>query len=401
MMNYRFEDNVLTLELTGRIDTANALPVDEEIANILAGLGAKPNALVMDCTDLAYISSTGLRVVLKYKKMFADMKVVNVSNDVYSVFEMTGFARIMTVQKAMRKVDLTQCHMLAKGGNGAVYRISAEEIIKVQHLAETEQMMVDEIRRSKAAFVLGVPTAISYDVVDCGNGRHGAVYEALNSDTLGRYVHAHPEKMQECAIKYAELLKTLHSSDATGSEFVSIKKSYHDYIDGSADKYYTSEEVATLYSLLDMIPDRTTLVHADAHTNNILMGADGELMFIDMADTDMGHPIFDYSGIALAMIVPMNSGRDMTAICGMEKDEIVQFLTIAFTHLLGLTDPEDIKQLIPRLFSLSFVKHALIICHTNQSVNEIRPILLGFLRKCLFGDLEHIKRDIQWFIDRV
>lgn len=400
MINFTFIEGVLTIALVGKIDTANAMAVDGEIGDVISSLVEKPSMVIFDCEKLDYISSTGLRVILKYKKQFADLKVLNVNNDVYNVFEMTGFSRIMSVQKALRKVDLAACSLLAKGGNGAVYRISEEEIIKVQHLADTEQMMRDEIRRSKAAFVLGVPTAISFDIVDCGEGRQGAVYEALNSDTLGRYVHAHPEKMQECAIKYAELLKTLHNSDATDSEFVSIKQSYRSYY-REAEKYYTPEERDMLESLLSMVPDRNTLVHADAHTNNILLGADGELMFIDMADTDLGHPVFDYSGIALAMIVPAGSGRDMVAICGMEKDEIFQFLTIAFTHLLGLTDPEDIKQLIPRLFSVSFLKHSMVIGYNNKSVNEIRPILLGFLRKSLFGNIEQIKKDIQWFVDRV
>lgn len=400
MINSAFTEGVLTLFLEGRIDTANATVVDTEIAETISSQASKPTALVFDCTKLQYISSTGLRVVLKYKKLFADLKVLNVNNDVYSVFEMTGFARIMTVQKALRKVDLSKCKLLAQGGNGAVYRINEEEIIKVQHLADTEQMMRDEIRRAKSAFIFGVPTAISFDIVDCGDGRHGAVYEALNSDTLGRYVHAHPEKLQECAIKYAELLKTLHTTDATDSEFVSIKQSYRAYYQ-EASQYYTAEEMAMLEELLDMIPDRHTLVHADAHTNNILLGADGELMFIDMADTDLGHPIFDYSGIALAMIVPMGGKIDLVAICGMNDQEIIQFITTAFTHLFGLTDPEDIKQIIPRLFSLSFIKHSMIIAHNNKKVNEMRPMLMAFLRKSLFGNFEQIKKDIQWFIDRV
>lgn len=400
MINFTFTEGVLTLALEGRVDTANAAAVDKEIGEVISSLAEKPKTVIFDCEKLDYISSTGLRVILKYKKQFTDLQVLNVNNDVYNVFEMTGFARIMTVQKALRKVNLAACSLLAQGGNGAVYRINQEEIIKVQHLADTEQMMRDEIRRSKAAFVLGVPTAISFDIVECGDGRHGAVYEALNSDTLGRYVHAHPEQMQECAIKYAELLKTLHSTDATGTEFVTIKQNYRSYYK-EAEKYYTPEEMAMLGSLLDMIPDRNTLVHADAHTNNILMGSDGELMFIDMADTDLGHPIFDYSGIALAMITPTMGNRDTVPICGLEKEEIYQFLTLAFTHLLGLTDPEDIKQLIPRLLSLSLLKYSMVIGHNSQSVNELRPMLLAYLRNGLFANIDQIRKQIQWFIDRV
>lgn len=399
MMNHTLTDGVLTLSLTGRIDTANATLVDEEISAVISSLNNSPKALVLDCKDLQYISSTGLRVIIKYKKQYSDLKVINVNNEVYSVFEMTGFVRIMTVQKALRKVDLSKCSLLAKGGNGAVYRINEEEIIKVQHLADTDALMLDEIRRSKSAFVLGVPTAISFDIVDCGDGRRGAVYEALNSDTLGRYVHAHPEKLQECAVKYAELLRTLHSTEAPKGEFTSIKEIYYKSYQESS-KYFTPEEINTLKNLIEMIPNRTTLIHADAHTNNILMGSDGELMFIDMADTDMGHPIFDYSGIGLAMIMPMQGDRCL-GICGLDKTEIPQFLSIAFAHLLGITDPDEVKAVFARLANIAFLKETLVISHNNPGVNELRTILLDVLRKYFFPNIEQVKKDIQWFAERV
>ena len=386
--------------LTGRIDTANAPKVDQMIQETIAQSKEPVGNLILDCSDLEYISSTGLRIVLKYKKLYPGLEVVNVCNDVYSVFEMTGFARIMTVRKALRKVDLCQCTLLAKGGNGAVYRVSEEEIIKVQHLADTEQMMLDEMRRAKAAFVLGVPTAISFDIVDCGEGRRGAIYEALNSDTLGRYIHAHPETIQQMAVKYAELLKTIHTTEADETEFGRVKDTYREGFAAGA-QYFTPEEQKACQEMLDMIPERNTLVHADAHTNNILLGGDGELMFIDMADTALGHPVFDYSGIGLAMICNQSSEERCQGVCGMVPAEVNQFLAVALAYRFGLQDPEEIKAVMGRMFHLSLLKFAMVIGHSSVAVNQMRPILLGLLRERLFPNIEQVKADIQWFLDRL
>lgn len=386
--------------LKGRIDTVNAPMADQQIQAAINQANESVDNLILDCSELDYISSTGLRVVLKYKKIYPNMEVINVNSEVYNVFEMTGFSRIITIKKALRRIDLSQCQLLAQGGNGAVYRVSEEEIIKVQHLADTEQMMLDEMRRAKAAFVLGVPTAISFDVVDCGNGRRGAVYEALNSDTLGRYVQAHPQEIQKMAVKYAELLKTLHSSEADEGEFGRMRDAYNESF-AVAEQYFTPEEMTACRELLDMIPERNTLVHADAHTNNILLGADGELMFIDMADTALGHPIFDYSGIGLAMICSQSRAERCQGICGMLPEQVNQFLAIALGYRFGLQNPEEIKALMGRLFHLALLKYTSVIGHNSKSINEMRPLLLGFLRQRLFPCIDQVKADIQWFIDRL
>lgn len=389
----------LTIALSGRMDTDNAATIDREIETRIATLTSRPSTVIFDCAGLTFISSTGLRVVLKYKKLFGDLRVVNVSTDVYSVFEMTGFTSIMTVERALRKVDLSQCTLLAQGGNGAVYRINDEEIMKVQLLPGTEQMMHDEIRRAKAAFIQGVPTAISFDIVDCGDGRRGAVYEALNSDTLGRYADAHGEQLQECATKYADLMKCLHATEATGSDFGSIKDRYlRQY--ANAGNCYTAEEQAMLRSLVEAIPDRTTLVHGDPHTNNILSGGNGELMFIDMPEMDMGHPVFDYSAIALSMVFTMQTDR-CKAICGIGKEKMLQFITTAFARMLHITDADEMKQLLPRLMGLALLKQSMTVCIDKPSINKVRPLLLDVLRKHLFGNIAQMRENIQWFVDRV
>ena len=85
------------IELVGRLDTTTAPALDKTINNDIEGT----KKLVLDFKSLEYISSAGLRVILgAQKKMqkLGTMKVINVCEEVMEVFEMTGFADILTIE---------------------------------------------------------------------------------------------------------------------------------------------------------------------------------------------------------------------------------------------------------------------------------------------------------------
>ena len=85
------------IELAGRLDTTTAPALDKTITN---DLGETKN-LVLNVKGLEYISSAGLRVLLAAQKKMqkvGTMKVTNVREEVMEVFEMTGFADILTIE---------------------------------------------------------------------------------------------------------------------------------------------------------------------------------------------------------------------------------------------------------------------------------------------------------------
>lgn len=87
----------VTMEISGRLDTTTAPSLEKTINENLDGM----KALVLDLKNLEYISSAGLRVLLSAQKRvqkFGSMKVVNVCELVMEVFEMTGFADILTIE---------------------------------------------------------------------------------------------------------------------------------------------------------------------------------------------------------------------------------------------------------------------------------------------------------------
>ena len=96
-MNYSFKVNndVLVVLLQGRLDTEAAAKFETEFAVI-----SKENphgSLVIDASELEYIASSGLRIMLKLLKTEKYFRLENVCPDVYSVFEMTGFSKIIHI----------------------------------------------------------------------------------------------------------------------------------------------------------------------------------------------------------------------------------------------------------------------------------------------------------------
>lgn len=87
----------IVLEITGRLDTITAPALDKTINENLEGI----KSLILDFKCLEYISSAGLRVLLGAQKKTQKkltMKIKNVCEEVMNVFEMTGFADILTIE---------------------------------------------------------------------------------------------------------------------------------------------------------------------------------------------------------------------------------------------------------------------------------------------------------------
>ena len=85
------------IELVGRLDTTTAPSLDKTIIEDIDGT----KKLVLNLKGLEYISSAGLRVLLgaeKRMKKLGSMKITNVREEVMEVFEMTGFADILTIE---------------------------------------------------------------------------------------------------------------------------------------------------------------------------------------------------------------------------------------------------------------------------------------------------------------
>ncbi len=89
--------NTLTMKLEGRLDTMTSSILEEEVKTLDPSL----KTLILDFASLDYVSSAGLRVILSFQKVMnkqGSMKITNVNETVMEVFEVTGFADILTIE---------------------------------------------------------------------------------------------------------------------------------------------------------------------------------------------------------------------------------------------------------------------------------------------------------------
>ena len=86
-----------TLVVVGRLDTQTAPELEKEIDAVVAGI----EELTFDMKGLEYVSSAGLRVILKAQKIMnaqGSMKLIGVSDSIMEVFDITGFLDILTIE---------------------------------------------------------------------------------------------------------------------------------------------------------------------------------------------------------------------------------------------------------------------------------------------------------------
>ena len=96
-INKTQEDGKITLALDGRLDTATAPNLQEVLIPAIGDV----SEVILDFTDLAYISSAGLRVLLMGEKATksgdSKMTLINVSEEIMEIFDMTGFADMLNI----------------------------------------------------------------------------------------------------------------------------------------------------------------------------------------------------------------------------------------------------------------------------------------------------------------
>ncbi len=91
------KDSELDIQLRGRLDTSTAPQLEEEIKHSINGI----KTFILDLKDLEYMSSAGLRIILSAQKTMnkqGKLIIRNVNDTIMEVFEMTGFADILSIE---------------------------------------------------------------------------------------------------------------------------------------------------------------------------------------------------------------------------------------------------------------------------------------------------------------
>ena len=307
-----------TYFVSGSIGFENAEQFREELRGAFA-----ESDPVLDFSELCYISSSGLRVLLSLKKEVSSVQVLNVNEAVYEVLNETGFTELMTVKKKLREISVDHCELIGKGGTGTTYKIEGDMIIKVYNAGTSLDVVNAERECARSAFVLGVPTAIPFEVVKVGDC-YGTLFEFINAISLGKAFQLYPERYDELIDKYVALIKKIQNIESPDGRFKNIKTILHERLE-SLRSLLGDERVNLLEELNDAMPDSKTLVHGDLHTGNIMLQGD-ELVVIDMADVTTGPKGYDFMCLC----------RDLCMQCQNEANKAFAEQTLSMPVELAL-----------------------------------------------------------------
>lgn len=296
-MRSSYENNVFTVFLSGRVDSTNAEAIGAEIFELRE---KNPDGdIKVDAEELEYISSAGLRTMLKLRKAEPSLEIINVSPEVYEIFDMTGFTEMMTVSKAYRRLSVDGCEVIGQGANGKVYRLDADTIIKVYLNPDCLPDIHRERELARKAFILGIPTAIPYDVVKVGDG-YGSVFELLNAKSFAKLIANEPENYDKYVKLYVDLLKKIHSTTVKRGDMPNQKEVALNWAKFLED-YLPEDQFKKLYSLVEAVPENDHMLHGDYHLKNVMM-QNGEVLLIDMDTLCVGDPVFEFASIYLAYV---------------------------------------------------------------------------------------------------
>lgn len=358
-VTHRTDKNILYIALEGRIDASNAAEAEKKIFGIKNENPGKHT--VVDADNLEYISSAGLRVILRLRKEEPKLAIINVAPDVYEVFDMTGFTDMVTVEKAYQRMSVEGCEFIAKGANGAVYRYDDETIVKTYFVKDALPEIKQERENARRAFVLGINTAIPYGIVRVGDG-YGTVTELLNATSVTKLIRQNPDDMTEAVKYYVDMLKSIHAVEVEDGEVPDMKEIALDWA-RFVTAYIPEEQGRKLISLIEAVPKQNTLMHGDYHTNNVMV-QNGEPLLIDMDTLCIGHPVFELGSMFNAFLgFSELNHEDIMRFMGYNRETSERFWNMSLRLYLG-TEDEAVCQ--------SVAEKAMIIGYTRMLRRALR-----------------------------
>ena len=298
-LEYKVEEDKVSIVMPERISETNADGFKNQVEAIMRlHSQVKPE---LDCTDLKYISSSGLRVLLSAQKKWGKDKITlkNVRREVNEILEMTGFSSIFHVSRPVKTVDLTGCERLASCVNGTLYRLSKGMMVKVFFPKVTLEEAEEEIELARKALICGIPTPISFTIVKAGES-FGIIFEEVEPISIVQKIKEDPKQVGFYVLKYADFVKELHDTEVLPGQLPSVKERYLKWLEEAEEKLPQSKWLG-MKEMVTRIEDKHAFVHGDLTIDHIFL-VGNELMVMDMGSCGYGHPIFDLQAIYASLV---------------------------------------------------------------------------------------------------
>jgi len=267
----------------------------------------------------------------------------------------------------LRQVDVGASDILFRGTKGALVRLDEDTMLST-YAPDYPLAAVDfERNNAREELVAGVPVIIPFETVRVGEG-YGVVFEAHNSKSVAEILRDSPDEQtaRTYGAKLGAVLREVHAIDGAGTTLASKKaqdvKRIQEVV---ASGLFTADEMQSALDLYDELPDATTVLHGDL-TPIYTVERDGDLLFIDMMDAGVGHPILDLAASYTAYVMFGAVSQDLAMrLFGVSAPLLAAMWQAMFKTYVGEVDAKDFE-----------LKLNIVRAYAN-----VRPILLMGLLK--------------------
>lgn len=367
----RIEGNQLVISLSGRIDSSNAAEVSGQI---LSAIQAHPDlSWILDADRLDYVSSAGLRIFLSLSKKSPSRVILrNVSPLIYETLSITGFTEILDVKKQLRSISVDGCPEIGRGAIGTVYRLDADTIVKVYQIPDCLPMIENEQKRAKQAFIRGIPTAISYDIVRVGD-KYGSVFEMVKAENCNDRLIKDPDHKDDIIRQYVKLVKAVHAVEMKPGELPDAREIYNGYLDDIAG-IMPKDMVRRLLNLLEAMPEDLHTVHGDIQMKNVML-SESEPLFIDMESLCTGNPVFDFAGLWVAYCAfNLEEPTNSMDFFGVDSETSFGIYHKVLALYLGDVSDDKLWQAEERIMVLGYIRFLYLLSVLHLGKPELMDI---------------------------
>jgi len=192
----------------------------------------------------------------------------------------------------MRKIITEGLTIVGEGGEGKVYRLNDDQILKVYKRASLESVEY-WFKTINSAIDYGISSAKAYEIVEAED-RYAIIFDYLEAKSVGRTIAAAPECLEEYAERMGLLLKQLHTTEDSLDLLENMDERIQRWYEESCKRNILPEDVADKMKKVLM----AMLLHGDFHEGNIVV-RNGNLVCVDLDRVGSGHPIYDLMGLHL------------------------------------------------------------------------------------------------------
>lgn len=374
-----------TIKLYGRISSDNAAEVESKIRN---ELNEKVDTIIIDAEDLGYVSSAGLRVLMRLKKEYGSLCVINCNSTIYETFVITGFSEVFSISKKYRDISIDGLEKIGDGFYGSVYRLDKETIVKVYKYPDSLNMIRREQQLARKALVMGISTAIPYDIVHVGD-LYGTVFELINPEPATKLVSS-DKSLENFCVKSAEILKAIHSIEVSQYDFPSRREQIIEEVI-ECKGHFNIPVYDSLKSLIATIPESNKLLHCDFHIKNILKQGE-ELILIDMDTLSRGHPIFEFAAMYATYIAfgCINKNNSMEFL-GISSEKSKKIWDLTFRNYFKEKNEKELKEILDKIKVISYIEVLYLRSKYGDFSNETTRNEILYSSKFITDSVNSIK----------